>query len=619
MSDEVTSDRSKSASRQPEPLPENPGAIANRPHRLIVPVLLLAAYWIAYLSLLSIEMASFQRFMLQVLALALLALSFTIWWLAFHRGLRFWQRLAVFGAMIVPGVAAMFALHPSVLPPVPVLLTLPWLFTLGTLWLLAMRKSSPNYRIYGLIVLAVVGWIPSALVRMDGLSGGGESALRRRWSPTAEEIYLTQKRTQPAVTLDLPLGIAPHDWPAFRGPNGDSLLRGVEIATDWDASPPKEVWRKRIGPGWSSFAAVSGYLFTQEQRGDSEVVAAYDAQTGHETWVHEDVGVRFDEQMGGPGPRATPTFVDGKLLTLGAKGTLNCLDAGTGKPVWGRSVAEDAAAPGEKPEVSMWGYCSSPLVVDGLVYVFAGSAKSDKNLLAYRADTGDLAWTAKAGTHSYSSAQVATIAGREQILFVSDQAVSGFDPATGAVLWTHKAAEPSGYSSIQANFVSPSEFVASFSQESGITRLEVTLDGNDDWQVEVKWESKAMNPFFNDFVVHDGALYGFDNNIFCCIDAATGKRNWKGGRYDTGQVLLLADHPLLLVTSEWGDVILVAADPQKHRELGRFKAFQGKTWNHPVVVRNRLFLRNAEEMACYEFELVEPSINSTAPVQSAGD
>ena len=65
-------------------------------------------------------------------------------------------------------------------------------------------------------------------------------------------------------------------------------------------------------------------------------------------------------------------------------------------------------------------------------------------------------------------------------------------------------------------------------------------------------------------------------------------------------MLLLADQPLLLVVSESGEVVLLAVNPDRHEELGRFQAVDGKTWNHPVIAHGRLYVRNAEEMACYE-------------------
>jgi outer membrane protein assembly factor BamB len=129
--------------------------------------------------------------------------------------------------------------------------------------------------------------------------------------------------------------------------------------------------------------------------------------------------------------------------------------------------------------------------------------------------------------------------------------------------------------------------------------LEVKRDGGA-WSVTQRWASQRLKPSFNDFVVHDGFIYGFDNNVFCCLDLQTGKRRWKEGRYDHGQVLLLAEPGLLLVVSERGEAVLLAARPDRHEELGRFQAVEGKTWNHPVLAHGRLYVRNATEIACYE-------------------
>ncbi len=106
-----------------------------------------------------------------------------------------------------------------------------------------------------------------------------------------------------------------------------------------------------------------------------------------------------------------------------------------------------------------------------------------------------------------------------------------------------------------------------------------------------------MSPYYNDYVEHDGYLYGFDNNIFACMDVATGERMWKRGRYGNGQVLLLPDGDQLLVTSENGELILLRATPEKLVELARHQVLEGRTWNHPVLVGNRLYVRNGEEAA----------------------
>ena len=119
------------------------------------------------------------------------------------------------------------------------------------------------------------------------------------------------------------------------------------------------------------------------------------------------------------------------------------------------------------------------------------------------------------------------------------------------------------------------------------------------------WTSEKVKPEFPDFVVHQNHAYGFDGPFLCCVDLSSGKRAWKGGRYGRGQVLLLPDaSQLLVMTEDSGDAVLLAADPAEHRELARLQVLSAKTWNHPVVAHGRLYVRNAEEMACYQ--LPEP-------------
>jgi hypothetical protein len=171
-------------------------------------------------------------------------------------------------------------------------------------------------------------------------------------------------------------------------------------------------------------------------------------------------------------------------------------------------------------------------------------------------------------------------------------------------LWTHAAGNIFGQPSLQPQPVGADDLVFSFTPNDGTIRLHLSGNGLD-WHNEPRWTSSKFKPFFNDAVLVGDALYGFDGNVFCCVDVQSGARRWKNGRYGNGQVLLLADQPLLLVLSEFGEVILVAANASQHEELGRFQAIaESKTWNHPVIHGGRLYVRNAEEMACYELRLV---------------
>jgi hypothetical protein len=378
------------------------------------------------------------------------------------------------------------------------------------------------------------------------------------------------------------------DWPGFRGPERDGISRGVRIETNWSASPPVELWRRPIGPGWSSFAIRGDRLYTQEQRGDDEVVACYDATTGAPVWTHRDAA-RFFESNGGAGPRGTPTLSDGRVYTLGPTGILNALDAGDGALVWSRNAASDIGV-----KLPTWGFSSSPLVVGDVVIVAVSGT-----LGAYDLATGTPRWSGPAHGESYSSPQLMTLGGVAQIVQLSGDGAIGMAPADGQLLWEH---EWKGFPIVQPARTTDGDVLITASGESGLRRIAVA-HGPGGWTVERRWGTKDLKPYFNDFVVHEGHAFGFDGRILACIDLRDGKRSWKGGRFGNGQLVLLPDQDLLLVLSEEGELALVRATPDQFTELARWKAIEGKTWNHPVLVGDVLLVRNGEEMAAFRLSL----------------
>jgi outer membrane protein assembly factor BamB len=446
-------------------------------------------------------------------------------------------------------------------------------------------------------VLLTCGYF--ALLRWEGIDATVLPEMRWRWTPTSEQQFLKSHESiikpDRAAAADSPNSwtLLPGDCPEFRGPRRDGIVTGIELASDWDRDPPKLLWRNRVGPGWSSVIVVNNHLVTQEQRGEAETVVCYDAATGREIWVHEDVG-RFDEKLAGAGPRATPTYHDGRIYTFGAKGKLNCLAAESGSVVWSRDATVDGEV--DAADMPTWGYSVSPLVVEGLVVVFAGGTK-DKSLLAYRVNDGELAWSQAAGKSTYSSPQLASFEGVAQIVMHDGHALAGYHIADGTKLWEERWTGTNGAPMLQPHQTASGELL--ISTEPGATLLKINRLGYQ-WSVATKWDAKTFRPGFSDFVLHDDCLYGLDNGILCCYEVATGKRAWKSGRYGHGQVVLLADQNALVITSDTGEIILASVSPAGHDVLGRFQAIEGKTWNSPVIAGGRLFLRNAEEMAAFE-------------------
>jgi outer membrane protein assembly factor BamB len=553
------------------------------------------------------------QFMSMMWGPVLCAVALGLWWL-FGSRLSWADRrfgiVAYVGAALVtvPFYHSSFAAMGSRFPTFGILLySLPLVSIVSVAWLLLARFLSGRTPFFsgrlqrvGFVVVLLLGWGYLTLVRLDGVTGMLSGEMRYRWQPTPEEQFLAQSRP-PQATIPAgdeteaaeALPLTPADWPSFRGPDRDGRLAGVKIPTNWNERPPRAVWRHRVGPGWSSFAAVGNRIYTQEQHGEEEAVICYDAATGKERWVHRDA-VRFTETIAGPGPRSTPTFDSGKIYALGAAGTLNCLDAVTGRRFWKRDIVADSEA-----KIPTWGFSSSPLVVDGIVTVFAGGPEK-RSVLGYHADSGELAWSAGEGKLSYCSLQLAEFDGTRQLLMTSDVGAAAFDPQSGAVLWQHDWPLEGMARCTQPAVVDGSDILIGTGFGNGLRRVQIRREG-DKWTAKEAWTTRTMKPYYNDLVIHNGHAYGFDSNIFTCIDLTQkGQGKWKARGYGNGQVLLLADQNLLLILSETGEVALVEATSDGHKEHCRFQAIEGKTWNHPVLSRGRLFVRNGEEAACYE-------------------
>lgn len=557
-------------------------------------LVLVALYWAFYISLMFRETMISTNFLSNVAAIGLLLLSFTLWWLT--NGTISWRERWTTMLVAVAAAAITMTLTAHTFQPIGALLTaLPYMFLFWALWLLIARRIEQRPRRIGLAVAIVLAWAPLLALRMDGLYGNLLPQLHLRWNPTPEEEFLASHDQTVAPkdeTAQLPpVVLQEGDWPEMRGPDHAGEVRNLKIGIDWNAHPPKLLWKQKVGPAWSSVVVVDGRLFTQEQRGPVEAVVCREAATGKELWVHEDQERYWDSQAGA-GPRTTPTFADGKLYTLGATGILNCLDAATGRKIWQRDLRTDAGI-----TAPMWGFSSSPLVANGTVIVHAGGS-AEKALIAYRADSGELAWTAAAGPMSYSTVQLVSLNGATQGLILTDKGVTSVEPATGHALWKYESKGAGSWRVVQPRKLGDADVLIG-AEDLGLVRLKVAHEA-DTWTAEPEWISNAMRPAYNDLVVVDNHAYGFDAGIFCCVELASGKRKWKAGRYGHGQVLLLVDQKLLLVTTERGEVVLLAADPKRHEELAQISAIQGKTWNHPAIAHGHLYVRNDEEMACFE-------------------
>lgn len=536
-------------------------------------------------------------YMLAFMGPSVLGGAILLWWL-FASRTSWSERLFGFFAMLTIAVASILALDKTMQGMGPMFFSIPaGCGAFGAV--LVLLANRPLLRLPAALFGALIGFGVWTLVQSTGVTGKFDSQFQWRWSPTSEEKYLTSLKsrsdartaetgtaTEKSPSIDA--GNSP--WPAFRGVGRDGKLSGVTVSEDWKSKPPKALWKTQIGPGWSSFSYASNRLFTQEQRGEKEAVVCLNADTGATVWAHE-YSSRFWEALAGAGPRATPTISEHGLFTMGADGILTRLDLVEGKPVWQRDLKSDAD---RKPP--MWGFSASPLVYKNLVIIHAGG-KGTKGILAYDVSNGEPVWSVESGDHSYSSPQLATLDGTTGILMETNLGLQFISPENGEKIWDHEW-KIDNYRAIQP-LVQEQKILIGTSLGGGTRCINVSrTDGK--WNVDEAWTSRDMKPDFNDFVYHNGFVFGFDGDIFACVGLDDGKRRWKKGRYGNGQVLLLSDAGQLIVLSEKGEIVLLKADGSQFLELGKVQAIEGKTWNHPVVIGNRIFVRNGEEAACFE-------------------
>ena len=452
-----------------------------------------------------------------------------------------------------------------------------------------------------LIAVAVVVWLVAERISRQRT----EESLARQAADIA-----AHRRTQlaePTVTPTAPSTVTPSatpaaaslpdapavpaiawttGWTGFRGARRDGHYNAGPVRTDWTTLKP--LWRQPVGGGYASFVVANGRAFTIEQRGNDEVTAAYDVLTGRELWTNA-WNATFIESMGGPGPRATPAVQDGTLFALGATGELRALDAANGTVRWRTNILDDANAGNLN-----WGMAAAPLVVGNSVVTVPGGGDG-RSIVAYDRATGRIAWSALDDQAAYSSPMRVTLAGVDQIVVFLATRVVGVSPDRGALLWEFPWSKQSNVAAQPVAIGDNRVFVST--GDAGGALIEIARDGDGLTAREV-WRTHRMKNDFSTSVHYDGFIYGLDQGILACVDAASGDFKWKAGRYGNGQVLLASGH--LVITTEEGRVVLVRATPDGHEELAQIPALEGRTWNHPALADGFLLVRNGAQMAAFD-------------------
>ncbi len=398
-------------------------------------------------------------------------------------------------------------------------------------------------------------------------------------------------RTDVLALLLIASGAAASDWPQWRGLNRDGVSAEAGLLERWPAGGPPLAWKTQgLGEGYSAFSTTGGRLFTQGQRGGSQFVFAIDAATGRKVWEAAITNRAFREQRGN-GPRGTPTIDGDRLYALTAEGTLACLDVAAGKRIWSLDFGGKFGA-----SAPHWGYSESPLVDgDRLIVTPGGQGAS---VVALDKKTGNVIWKSQSDPAAYSSPIIFDGGGARQIVVFTANGARGLLAGNGELLWRYdKVANRT------ANIATPiyrDGFVfLSSDYGTGCALLRIERQSGRAAATEVYFNRDMRNHYSSSVLVGD-TVYGYSSAILTAMKFATGEVAWRDRSVGKGSVAYADGH--LYCLGENGAIALVEATPAAYREKSRFEIRRGEypTWTPPVIANGRLYLREQDNLYCYD-------------------
>ena len=388
----------------------------------------------------------------------------------------------------------------------------------------------------------------------------------------------------------LPAAEASNTWLSLRGPSHDGTVRDARLF-DGEIEELTVTWKRELGAGYPVVVVDGERLVAVFQSGESDVIAAFDAESGGELWRHE-IGPAWAGHTGShDGPIATPALADGRVFALGPRGHFVAVDATDGSLLWTTHLVDDLGV-----EAPFYGFASSPLVAAEVVVVQIGGGEG-KGIAGFDVASGELLWSAGNDSVAYQSPILTTLGGRTQVVAAGHSHVMGLDASSGTALWSYE--HGGDERDMGGNTIVPvpagENRILLLHQHPESVMLEIQTDSDGSWQVSELWKSRAIKSTYVLPVYHDGYLYGMNNKIFTCVDAATGETVWRAREPGDGFPTLVGDH--LVIMSKPGTLRVAEASPEGYRELASLELFDEISWTAPAYSGGHLYVRSMGSLA----------------------
>jgi outer membrane protein assembly factor BamB len=398
---------------------------------------------------------------------------------------------------------------------------------------------------------------------------------------------------------------AADDWPQWRGPSRTGIAADTLFPDRWPSSPPEPRWRVRIGEGYSSPVVAGGRVFIlSREEENQESCLCFDANTGERLWQHAYAeAYKPPDPTAGIGPKSTPTVAGDQVFMIGAGGMLHALEAATGRVAWSHNCAAEywgveKDATGFDAWTAPCGAAGSGLVDGNLLIIPLGGKKAGA-ITAFDRRTGEIVWKGLTDRGSYGSPMVAELAGKRQVVGFTGLRMVGLNAATGELLWEHHF--PANFEQTILTPVIWKDLVIFGGEQKPTIALRIEKQENA-FTASVTWKSPELRSYLTSPVAIGDHLIGHDNRLqrLVCVSLETGQTNWTSDKIGQYAWLTLAGHRLLVLTQE-GDFHVFDYNVLRCIPHVKWKLSEaGGVWSHLAVVKNRLYVKDKEHLACFE-------------------
>jgi outer membrane protein assembly factor BamB len=382
------------------------------------------------------------------------------------------------------------------------------------------------------------------------------------------------------------------DWPQWRGLNRDSKVTGFKLPATWPADLKQE-WKVTVGFGDATPLIVGNKIYLNTRQGDQEVVLCLDAATGKELWknAYPSMAVTGPSASQHPGPRGTPAYSNGKIVTFGAAGILSCLDATNGKLIWRKDNPSNA--------FPAFFTGASPLITDGMCILHIGK-KDDGQVIALDLSSGAEKWKWSGEGPSYSSPSVMTVEGKKLLIVITEKNIMALGLADGKQLWQIATPVQQRY----YNCVSPyidGQTIYLTGQGTGLKAIKVEKSGNDFVTKEL-WSNSEVGAKWNTPILKDGSLYGFtDQKRIYCVNAATGQTGWIDNAVSSDFSTIVDCGSVIMGLTSTDNLIVLKPDGKAYSEIVKYKVSDTPIYAYPVISGNSIYVKDAETLIKYVF------------------